>query len=265
MILQDGAPDISEAVKNRKFNYIDLKFSGNRDSIRTKDIVFIGDSQLHSAVYGSGLPEFYMSAIGGDFRWGSKSWGGFSLPEIYLDVVPDTADQPRVVVASFLPKYLWVGVDPKSGKPKKSKYTPKPLPAFAGATTASNKSSDVATGPFEGRVKITKISQKPTNDPSTLDYDEALMHVAAEVVSGPLKGQEIGLRYWILHDGAWTGADGKVRVNQRIRLTAIPFTEATSADRALGQHQVFDDTEQDLTVPIYWVTEGMLSPETLLK
>lgn len=262
MILKSGAPDIEKDVKSRRFQYMDLSFSGNKDSLRRNEVVFIGDSQLHSAVYGSGLPEFYNAAIGGNFRWGSKSWGGFSLPEIYLDVVPDSATQPRVVVASFLPKYFWTKIDRRSGKPQKTKYGPKPMPPYKGA-----KSTAVAAAPagaVEATVRITKVSKKPTEDPTTLDYDEALMHVAAQVTSGPLRGKEIGLRYWILKEGAWTKANRKVRVGQTLKLTLIPFGEATTKDRKLGQHQVFDDTNQDLMIPVYWPTKGPLAPGSVL-
>ena len=262
MILQDGlSPSIEQNVKGRKFNYMDLKFSGNRNAIRRSDLVFIGDSQLHSAVYGTGLPEFYMSAIGGDFRWGSKSWGGFSLPEIYLDVVSDSDVQPRVVVASFLPKYFWTKKDNK-GNIAKTKYGPKAMPGYKGGSTKAAASAD--EGPIDVTVKIVKLSKKATEDPTTLDYDDALMHVAAQVTKGPMKGKEIGLRYWILNDGKWTKADKQVKVGQTLNLKLIPFTQATSKEKGLGQHQVFDDTEQDLTVPIYWATGGALSPKSVL-
>ena len=67
----------------------------------------IGDSQLHSPVYGAGWPQIAMSQIGGSFRWGSRS-GGIegSLAPIYLTVVPDFAEQPRVVVVTTLTKYF---------------------------------------------------------------------------------------------------------------------------------------------------------------
>ena len=86
----------------------------------------IGDNGLHSAVFGSGLPSFIMNEVGGNFRWGSKSWSGFSPPEIYREVVPDSAVQPRVVVLAFLPKYFWHAYD-RDGKTineEANKYKP---------------------------------------------------------------------------------------------------------------------------------------------
>ena len=65
-----------EILKNKTFKFLNL--SSTADLPKATDLVMIGDSQLHSAVYGSGLPTFYENAIGGQFRWGSKSWGGFS-------------------------------------------------------------------------------------------------------------------------------------------------------------------------------------------
>ena len=96
----DAPQDMVDILKNKTFKYLNLSAL---DALpKVTDLVMIGDSQLHSAVYGSGLPAFYMNVIGGQFRWGSKSWGGFSPPKIYLDVVPNEATQPRVVVLSVL-------------------------------------------------------------------------------------------------------------------------------------------------------------------
>jgi len=226
----------------------------------------IGDSQLHSAVFGSGLPAFINAEVGGVFRWGSKSWSGFSPPEIYLEVVPDSAVQPRVAVLAFLPKYFWHAYDQRTKEINEAacKYKPRPLPPFKGAKTvavASTASADKLTA----TVKVTKISKKPTNDPTKLDYDEALMHVAAVVQDGPMKGKEIGLRYWILHDGAWTKADGKVKPGTTLKLGLQSWDKVIEKDGKLSQHQTFNDTEQDFLVPIYWVVDGALSPKSLVK
>ena len=148
------------------------------------DLVLIGDSQLHSAVYGSGWPEIAMSQIGATVRWGSRSGGiSHSLPEIYLDIVPDFATQPRVVVATTLTKYFWKPVE--SG--------PKPLPAIGEKTDEG-----IPKTRFDCTVKITAISKRPTEDHTALDYKFALFHAAAVMVDGPLAGQEIGLRYTAL-------------------------------------------------------------------
>ena len=101
-------------------------------------------------------------------------------------------------------------------------------------------------------MSILGISDKPTNDPTTLDYDEALMHVAAKVLDGPMKGQEIGIRYWILNGGAWTKADGKYKAGKKLKVSLIPGATPLARTRVSAQHQVFDTVEQDLMVPIYW-------------
>ena len=78
-------------------------------------------------------------------------------------------------------------------------------------------------------VSLMGVSEKPTNDASTLDYDEALMHVSAKVLDGPMKGQEIGIRYWILNGGAWTKADGKYQAGKQFKVSLIPWSDAVVA------------------------------------
>ena len=246
----DAPQDMVEILKNKTFKFLNLSPTTGLPLVT--DLVMIGDSQLHSAVYGSGLPTFYENAIGGQFRWGSKSWGGFSPPEIYLDVVSNDDVQPRVVVLSVLPKYFWHSYDRDGSiNEEANKYKPKPLPPLSGSKTVA-----APSGAITANVSLLGVSDKPTNDPSTLDYDEALMHVSAKVLDGPLKGQEIGIRYWILNDGAWTKADGKYKAGKKLKVSLIPWSDATAKDRKLGQHQVFDTLDQDLTVPIYWA-EGL--------
>ena len=77
------------------------------------------------------------------------------------------------------------------------------------------------------------------------------MHVAAKVQDGPLKGQEIGVRYWILKGGEWTKANGKYKKGQKVKVKLVPWMDAIK-DKTLGQHQIFDTTDQDLTTPFYW-------------
>jgi hypothetical protein len=260
-ILKKDAPDIESHMKNRQFRIIQIAGPQSNDLRRT-EVVLIGDSQLHSSIYGSGLPAFIMAEAGGLFRWGSKSWSGFSPPEIYREVVPDTAVQPRVVVLTFLPKYFWHQYDKKGNIDEKAnKYKPRPLPPI-GKNKTDTAGNDPTT--MQAQVKITRLSGKPTNDPSTLDYDEALMHVAGVIENGPLKGREIGLRYWILYKGAWTKADKALRIGQTINLTLTHWDTVTAADGSLAQHQIFDDTEQDFDVPIYWVSDGSLAPDSVL-
>ena len=91
------------------------------------------------------------------------------------------------------------------------------------------------------------------------------MHVAAEVTDGPMKGTEIGIRYWILKDGVWTKANKAVKVGQRLKLDMTIWEKVIAKDGALAQHQIFNDTDQDLLIPIYWVTGGKLAPKEVLK
>lgn len=262
----DAPQELVAKLKNKTFGFMDLKGPEDNSLYKT-DMVMIGDSQLHSAIYGSGLPEFIMAEVGGRFRWGSKSWSGFSPPEIFLETVPAKAVQPRVVILAFLPKYFWHAYDRKNPtKPdeKANKYKPKPLPPVAGSSSSAS-AGELPTKNFKTSVKVNLVSQKPTNDPSTLDYDEALIHTSATVAEGPHKGKEIGLRYWILHGGAWTSADKKIKKGQTLKLTLEEWSETIKKDGKLAQHQIFNTTDQDLMVPIYWVTDGQLSAKSLLK
>ena len=243
----DAPADLIPTMQKKQFKYQKLTLPSSFE--RHTDLVLIGDSQLHSAVHGSGIPLFYMNEIGGIFRWGSKSWSGFSPPEIFLDVVPDSAVQPRVVVLSLLPKYFWHSYLRGKINHDADKYKPRPLPSV------TDKKTSAVSRPITASVTIKTISTKPTNDPSTLDYDDALIHLAITVNDGPLKGQEIGLRTWILRGGSWTKTDGSIKVGQKMRLTMTPWSDAIKSDRKLGQHQVFDTVEQDLLVPVYWISK----------
>ena len=78
------------------------------------------------------------------------------------------------------------------------------------------------------------------------------MHVSATVLDGPMKGQEIGIRYWILDGGVLLKADGKYQAGKKLKVSLIPWSDAVAKDGKLGQHQVFDTLEQDLLVPIFW-------------
>ena len=135
-IYAKGAPQIHEAIKSRQFKLMTI--AGPKDpALRRTEVVLIGDSQLHSAVFGAGLPAFYMAEVGGLFRWGSKSWSGFSPPDIYQEVVPKGAVAPRVVVLSFLPKYFWHsyhtrGKDAGKINEGANKCKPRPLPPVDG-------------------------------------------------------------------------------------------------------------------------------------
>ena len=214
------------------------------------DLVLIGDSQLHSSVYGAGWPAIAMSQIGGTFRWGSRSGGiSHSLPEIYLDIVPDYATQPRVVVATTLTKYFWKPIE--SG--------PKAMPKVG-----EMNDEGIPKTRFECNVKITKISKRPTEDHTQLDYQFALFHAAATMLDGPLAGKEIGLRYTALTKRGWTGAYKVHEVGKEMKLRLWHWdTSVKTANRSKSQWQVFDDTDQDLLVPIFWVDAGPLAGKRL--
>jgi len=268
MVLAPGAPNIEGELANRPYRYKYLKRNKVPESLRRNDLVLIGDSQLHSAVHGAGLPEFYMREIGGLFRWGSKSWSGFDPPNIYREVVPDDAEQPRVVVLSCLVKYFW----DTSGK-----YKPRKLPPLAGVSARNLNGVTPAAAPVAGpsssakpmaridraTIRITGISQP--KDPDSVDYDEALLHASAQIVDGPMKGQEIGVRYWAMKDGALVKHIDKLKVGHSFPVALNIWEDTVQQDPSLARHMVYDDVEQDLTVPVYWVTKGPLSPEFLLR
>ena len=262
-IRPDVPSDCVPALKKLSFKYLNLKGPEDKSLLRT-DMVMIGDSQLHSAVYGSGLPEFINSEVGGSFRWGSKSWSGFSPPDIYREVVPDNAVKPRVVVLAFLPKYFWHAYsrDGKTINEAGNKYKPRPLPPVGGATASAGPA--IPKGSFDATVEVIKVAKKPTEDASTLDYDEALMHIAVKVLDGPLKGKEVGIRYWILNKGSWTKADKQVKPKQTLKLKLQNWHDVIKKDGKLRQHQTFGDDLQPVGTPILWVTDGPLSPAQVL-
>ena len=275
----DAPQDMVAALRKLEFQLVNLKFAGSEEELSRTELVMIGDSQLHSAVYGSGLPAFIEAELGGRFRWGSKSWSGFSPPEIYREVVPDSAVQPRVVVLAFLPKYFWHSYN-RDGtiNEEANKYKPRPLPPFKGTPAApmvdgvaatpsvSAPAGDDAEMPatLKTKVKFLQVSQRLTDNPAELDYDEAIMHVSAEVLEGPYKGREIGLRYWILHGGSWTDAL-RAKPGLEIEVGMSNWDQVIKKDRSLAQHQIFNDTEQDFLIPVFWATGGALSPAALLK
>ena len=217
---------------------------------KRSDLVLIGDSQLHSAVYGSGWPAIAMSQIGGTFRWGSRSGGIYhSLADIYLDIVPDYATQPRVVVATTLTKYFWYPID----------KGPRVMPEVG-----ARNDEGIPKTRFNCTVEITKISKRPTEDHTKLDYTNALFHAAAKMVDGPLAGKEIGLRYTALSKRGWSNAHNVHEVGKQFKLRLFHWdTYVKGKGRSRAQMEVFDDTEQDLLVPIFWVDAGALAGKKL--
>ena len=219
--------EIKAAVQDRPHRYLNLKRGANVTAAKRGrlELVHIGDSQLHTALFGAGLPEFYAAESGALFRWGSKSWSGFEPPAIYQQVVGDSPT-PRVVVLSSLVKYFY-----------SNKYKPRPLPKV-GETQP-----DMPSTSFKATIRITGISKQ--KDPAKLDYDEALAHNSAEIIDGPFKGQVIGVRYWTMHNGQNIAASAQVKAGDQMTVTLQPWSETIAAQPALGQHMVFDDVQQD--------------------
>ena len=101
------------------------------------------------------------------------------LPSVYLSVVPDFAEQPRVVVTTMT-KYFAYEVDTK----------PIRLPDIGEINT-----DGVPLQPFECTVEFLKISKTPVEDSSKLDYTMAWFHAAVRPIDGPMAGKEIEIRY----------------------------------------------------------------------
>lgn len=264
-VLVDGAPDVSDDLANFSFQYLNLKYTGPKGvDYRRTELVSIGDSQLHSAVYGSGMPAFINAEVGGRFRWGSKSWSGFSPPEIYREVVPDKAIQPRVVVLTFLPKYFWHSYHTRGDQrgqinEEANKYKPRPLPPLKRRDAAQADQDAAPTAPFKATIKVTQTSKQ--RDPRTLSYDEAIAHTAAVVTEGPkpLIGQTVGVRFWTMADRELIEKAGAVKPGDTFTVTLHDWMAVIDAAPKLAEHMVYDDTDLDLAVPVFWVTEGPLS------
>jgi hypothetical protein len=261
--------DALKVMAHRPFQYINLAMvkqpwirdrearrkaaaAFNRKLLR-KDLVLLGDSQLHSAVYGSRLPEFIMAAVGGKFRWGSKSFSGFSPPDIYREVV-GAGEPPRVVVLAFLPKYFW-------NDGHEDSYRPRPMPAVAARPAPP---ADAPRKPFFATVRVVEVSRQ--RDPRGLEYDEALTQTAAVVVKGPLGllGKTIAVRYWTMWARERIAAAGAVRKGQVLALTLRDWYEVIEKDGKLAEHMIFNDTSLPTDAPTYWVTAGPLAPDKLL-
>jgi hypothetical protein len=262
-----GAPEIEKIMRNRPMRKLAIRWPDGQSKKRPlgrpdvsrdglHDLVLIGDSQLHSGVHGNRLPEFVWAELGGICRWGSKSWSGFSLPNIYLETVPNrAAQQPRVVVASFLFFRL---------KPQPGTYKPRPLPEMKegdGEELAAN------ARPFNARVRILEIS-KP-RDPRKLVYKEALMMAAGEIVDGPMQGTKVGLCHWGMQGGRiLKPVPGLTRlVDTEINLELTPWQTAINNDSKLQTYQTFDDTtvSDELDTPVFWVTRGKLDPAAMRR
>jgi hypothetical protein len=221
---------------------------GNTGSDGFYDLALVGDSQLHSPVVGAGLPAFMHAAVGGICRWGSKSWSGFSLPEIYLETVTNEPVQQPRVIAVF---HLFFKLPAK----EKSEYAPRPLPPMGAVSVL-----DPNAQPFNARVKILKFS-KP-RDPRTVDYKEALMQGVGEIVDGPMKGETIGFRHEVMHNGRLAKSFEKGRhpriLGKVVNLRLVPWDLAMQQDKTLKTTMVYDGTDLDLLAPLFWVAGGPL-------
>ena len=129
----------------------------------------------------------------------------------------------------------------------RTKFKPVPLPEL-GAQDLNN----MYDGPFNATVKVLSFS-KP-KDPKTVDYQEALMQAKAVILTGPLAGQEVGLRHEVMHKGRLAkvftkGGQPKI-LDQEINMRLVPWEAAVKEDQALGNHMVYDDTDIDLLAPI---------------
>lgn len=258
-ILAPGAPEnLREVLQNRTFDYLELHRSEAVDhSLMRTELMLLGDSNLHSPVFGSGLPEFINRSCGGLFRWASTSWGQFKASSLYLRANPDERVPPRVVVVITNPKYFWHTYD-RDGNVARTRVQPVPLPPV---TQTSGSGVQAASGATT--VTITAVSA--TLNPDDLDYDEALIQVAAQITSGPQQGQQVAIRFWAMKDRQRIAAAQNIPVGTTLELGLQPWQQALQADASIGEHQIFDDTNVPLTVPVYWVIDGEWSPAAVLS
>ncbi len=242
-------PNAPAKLKSRRFEYISkVNVPKGKEHLIT-DLVLIGDSQLHSPVYGAGWPDIAMGQIQAGVRWGSRSGGIYSsLAPIYLEVVPDFAEQPRVVVITTLTKYFWGDEVSK----------PRAMPPRG----AVNKDG-IPKDRFACTIEFTALSTRPTDDANALDYDHAFINHAAKIVDGPetMIGKEISLRLKILHKGKWEqAAVDKPQVGKQFKVRLWP--EEAALKRNAGRvkkfktMELFDTVEQDLLIPIFYMDTG---------
>ena len=60
------------AMAQRPMKRLDVVRSNTVSLDHRYELVFVGDSQLHTAVSGTSFPAFVNAEVGGTFRWGSK-------------------------------------------------------------------------------------------------------------------------------------------------------------------------------------------------
>ena len=77
-------PSAITDLKNATFTTLTVK----SQKLTTKDhgaldLVMVGDSQLHTPASALASPAIISAELNGMFRWGSKSWSGFDVPNIF--------------------------------------------------------------------------------------------------------------------------------------------------------------------------------------
>lgn len=243
-------PTIIEDLKKLEYAYYHLQGKPSVKEYGRLDLAMIGDSQLHTAVLGSGLPAIIQAETNGLYRWGSKSWSGFSAPDIFLEVIPTSVPQPRVVVMWFLPNKFF------SKKP----YTAKSMPPVKGGKQVAA-AAGVPEGNFTATVEILSVPNR--RNPRNLSYSEALNHFPAVVKDGPFAGQEIGIRSWSMVDSELMEPAFAIKKGTKIKVSLMPWEDATKKFKGISQHMVFNDSDQDLLIPIFWISGGKLSAKDL--
>ena len=66
-----------------------------------------------------------------------------------------------------------------------------------------------------------------------------------------------------MHNSELREAAFAIKPGQSMKLTLMPWNEATQQHKGLSNHMVFNDSDQDLLIPIFWVSKGDLSAKSL--
>ena len=142
----------------------------------------------------------------------------------------------------------------------KKDFKPKPMPAVQGGQQVASDST-IPNKTFSATVEIKGVPKR--RDPTKLEYDEALNHFPAIIVDGPFAGQEIGMRSWSMYGGDLRDPAFDIKVGSKLKVTLMPWQEATQKTEGLANHMVFNDSDQDLLIPVFWVSKGKLSAKSL--
>lgn len=136
-----------------------------------------------------------------------------------------------------------------------------------GAPSEAARAKELADRQAAIAADIARLNKrlKTTPDAGKMGELRNKLQVAAVVQNGCLKGTEIGIRYWILHKGGWTKADGQIKPGQKLQLDLAHWDQVIAKDGKLSQHMIFNDTGQGLQTPVYWVTGGAVAPGEVLR